>query len=233
MFHLFPALPIELRLVIWSFSRSSRVISLIRDIEFEEEHPGRHRCKARASWPCPAILLACHESRSLALQFYRPTFHLQLPQPIYFDYTLDSLYMLDLYTPESFFKATLELYRLRKQSDSNTVQLPEKALRIVTRFDPSTTNELSERLLMRGFIHLDQIFPSLRELIVVGYRTKFLTESEFKVRIPRIGSYKGSTHQLIGKDQYINGVLLATPGRFVPEIVFWSEEIFTSWITQL
>ena len=233
MFHLFPALPIELRLLIWSFSRSSRVISLIRDVEFEEENLGRHRCKARASHPCPAILLACHESRSFALQFYRPTFHLQLPQPIYFDHTLDSLYMLDLDTPGSFFRATLESYRLRKQSDSYAVQLPEKALRIVIRYNLSVRKKMNEPLLMRGLIHLDQLFPSLRELIIVGYQSKIWTESEFKIRIPRIGSYKGSTQVLIGKHQFINGGLLATPGRVVPEIVFWSEDMFTSWTTQL
>lgn len=92
---------------------------------------------------------------------------------------------------------------------------------------------MNEFLLMRGLIYLDQLFPSLRELIVVGYQSKILTESEFKIRIPRIGSYKGSTRWLIGKHQFINGGLLAAPGRFVPEIVFWSEEMFTSWTTQL
>lgn len=95
----------------------------------------------------------------------------------------------------------------------------------------SITEEMNEPLLMRGLIHLDQLFPSLRELIVVGYQSKIWTESEFKIRIPRIGSYKGSTHRLIGKHQFVNGGLLATPGRFVPEIVFWSEEMLTRWIT--
>ncbi|KAI1321984.1 hypothetical protein F5Y16DRAFT_57931 [Xylariaceae sp. FL0255] len=64
-FTLFSRLPTELRLEIWGLSIEERVVSVIYN-------PRKDRCTTWAS--VPAVLQACHESRTETLRLYRKQF---------------------------------------------------------------------------------------------------------------------------------------------------------------
>jgi hypothetical protein len=84
-FILFPKFPIELRKMIWHYSLSSRLIEL-----FWDESIGV--CKS--SCPPPAALSVNKESREVALGCYKLCFGTsQAPAKIYFDMTVDELYL--------------------------------------------------------------------------------------------------------------------------------------------
>ncbi|KAJ2997359.1 hypothetical protein NUW58_g669 [Xylaria curta] len=84
-FTVFILLPAELRLQIWRLSCHRRVVEVSYD-------PEEDRCTTTAS--VPAVLHACHESRSEALRMYKKSFGTMSHEPrIYFHRELDTLYL--------------------------------------------------------------------------------------------------------------------------------------------
>lgn len=118
-FHLFPNFPIEIRLVVWKFARPApRFLKLlcrsphspkIKDTRLLVHPTGgppeRHDITSTAK--VPSLLHASHESRELALKWYRLSFAAQRypddlseSQPtVYFDWAADGLFGED---PRSF-----------------------------------------------------------------------------------------------------------------------------------
>jgi hypothetical protein len=111
-FTLFPELPVELRLKIWSLALPvSRVITIVSDYSsapefFDPDHPDRTRYKARAcAKPVPALLHCNSESRAVALKTYRLSFRSNLQKkPIYYDFRRDSLCMINVHVLQSFMR---------------------------------------------------------------------------------------------------------------------------------
>ncbi|KAI0020581.1 hypothetical protein F4780DRAFT_366516 [Xylariomycetidae sp. FL0641] len=84
-FPLFSLLPAELRLDIWRLSCHPRTVEVLYDSQSD-------RCTTTAT--PPAVLHACHESRSEALRIYRKSFGTQTHEPkIYFCHEMDILYI--------------------------------------------------------------------------------------------------------------------------------------------
>ncbi|KAI0877260.1 hypothetical protein GGS24DRAFT_447843 [Hypoxylon argillaceum] len=85
LFTLFPLLPPELRIQIWRLSCHRRVVEVSYD-------PEEDRCTTTAA--VPAVLQACHESRSEALRVYQKSFGTMSHEPrIYFYREMDTLYI--------------------------------------------------------------------------------------------------------------------------------------------
>ncbi|KAE9381206.1 hypothetical protein N431DRAFT_424799 [Stipitochalara longipes BDJ] len=94
-FTLFPDLPVEIRLKIWSFiAPSPRTVSIkYKGLSFNSIGKG---FLAAAGWrspdPVPIILHICQESRTEALKSYQLAFGLYLQRGhIYFDFSKDTL----------------------------------------------------------------------------------------------------------------------------------------------
>ncbi|KAI0123857.1 hypothetical protein BJ170DRAFT_98963 [Xylariales sp. AK1849] len=117
-FHLFPRLPTELRLRIWSCSLpDSRIVSIHCDAK---PSPGpsapfearTHECSFTSSAVIPASLHVCRESRSEALREYQLSFGtLHQPGKVFFNDSTDVLYFgarSDFRTSRSQFSAFLE-----------------------------------------------------------------------------------------------------------------------------
>ncbi|KAI1497705.1 hypothetical protein F5X99DRAFT_357576 [Biscogniauxia marginata] len=84
-FTLFSFLPAELRLQIWRLSCHQRVVEVFYDHEND-------KCTTTAT--PPAVLHACHESRSEALRIYKLSFGTNSHEPrIYFCHESDTLYL--------------------------------------------------------------------------------------------------------------------------------------------
>ncbi|KAI1133743.1 hypothetical protein F5Y10DRAFT_4231 [Nemania abortiva] len=85
LFTLFALLPAELRLQIWRMACHRQVVEVYYD-------PEEDRCTTTA--PVPAVLQACHESRSEALRIYEKSFGTRSHEPrIYFCHDMDTLYI--------------------------------------------------------------------------------------------------------------------------------------------
>jgi hypothetical protein len=96
-FHLFPTLPIEVRLKIWSFD-----LSIPRTVTISCNREGIIRGAPRTakSWatdtPSPPLLLVNRESRYEALTIYAPYFTtLSSPRPIYLSFFQDAVKFAD------------------------------------------------------------------------------------------------------------------------------------------
>ena len=162
----FSNLPFDLRFIIWSLLRSPRLIAVTRDIQFETENPEHHRCKARTTSgtdSCLSLLRTCRESRSIAVQFYSLTFRLQFPHPIYFDPSIDTLYIHDIATSQSFYKAIKESFQLWKQRDGSSSQSSEKAAGLAIQYETTSMAPYDNypRELILGLILLASLFHSL------------------------------------------------------------------------
>ncbi|RDL34603.1 Uncharacterized protein BP5553_07731 [Venustampulla echinocandica] len=99
-FHLFPTLPIEIRLKIWSLNLSvPRAITILCNKDFiKGSAPGTVR--TAKSWttdtPSPPLLVVNRESRYEALTVYAPYFTtLSCPRPIYLSFSQDTLKFAD------------------------------------------------------------------------------------------------------------------------------------------
>ncbi|CZT50555.1 uncharacterized protein RSE6_11563 [Rhynchosporium secalis] len=99
VFTLFPALPPELRLMIWKFALPGpRVIALLTREETTTSNPNRNTSwkfyddfKSPAS-SNPVLLHVNQESRALVLSNYQLTFDKLLCRPIYLDFAIDALF---------------------------------------------------------------------------------------------------------------------------------------------
>jgi hypothetical protein len=92
-FHLFPSLPVEVRLKIWSFDLS---IPRIVTISCSREDIVRGAPRTAKSWATdtlpPPLLLVNRESRYEALAIYAPYFTtLSSPRPIYLSFSQDAV----------------------------------------------------------------------------------------------------------------------------------------------
>jgi hypothetical protein len=97
-FHLFPALPMEIRLQIWSYTLDeSRDIHLICDVHRDaESKQSTHSFKTNTS--APSILYACRESRfeTNAIAIYPPSFGTKhLPPRIPINFHRDTIHIQD------------------------------------------------------------------------------------------------------------------------------------------
>ncbi|OLN92192.1 hypothetical protein CCHL11_01600 [Colletotrichum chlorophyti] len=118
-FHRFPDLPPEIRLKIWSHIIAPRVVTACC-FERDDRLPARRAAFAKRSASpvcapsspsavfnptCPAILLACRESRALGLKHYELTFGWKIsallsdtpiarPPRAWFNFALDALYLV-------------------------------------------------------------------------------------------------------------------------------------------
>ncbi|KAI0875072.1 hypothetical protein GGS24DRAFT_309246 [Hypoxylon argillaceum] len=93
-FHVFPQLPAELRLMIWSLSLPGPRIVSIRCGPRPAAHGATPSIQCRSPTPVPAALHACRESRAEAQRRYKLLFGMGGPDPatIYFDPLRDALY---------------------------------------------------------------------------------------------------------------------------------------------
>lgn len=235
MFAPFPRLPAEIRLFIWSLCRIPRIVCIRRGTDFDAGNNTAQPayCRARAS--LPAMLCTCRESREFALQFYKKCFRLQLLHAIYFDPSIDSLFMTDIATSNAFYRATLVSCQLLKSSCIGPLQTPEKAFCVAVQFERTPSPHTSESELMRGLMALSALFPFLNEFLVVGYSphsSSDWTEAIMQVAIPRVGSQrKRQGPYILGQYQLINGSLEEKeyPSRLLPKMVFLSQDQSISW----
>jgi hypothetical protein len=93
-FTLFPYLPLELRLKVWVYMVTPRIVTLHSQGKYDELHLIKN---TQAMWwtspnPVPTILHICHESREEALKSYQRLFKPNDHQAaIYFDFSRDTL----------------------------------------------------------------------------------------------------------------------------------------------
>jgi 2EXR family len=117
-FHLFPTLPIEIRLKIWSFNLS---IPRTVTISCNREAIIRGAPRTAKSWatdtPSPPLLLVNRESRYEALTIYAPYFTtLSSPRPIYLSFFQDAVKFADGVLPYISRTPLLEIQKMVLQT---------------------------------------------------------------------------------------------------------------------
>jgi hypothetical protein len=100
-FTLFPQLPPELRLSVWSLALPGPRVIILRAVEYRtSKNSSRPRtyqvrgCHIKLQAPAIAMLSVCYESRELVLKTHKPCFgpaKAVLEHPIYFNAELDTL----------------------------------------------------------------------------------------------------------------------------------------------
>jgi hypothetical protein len=102
----FPELPLELRLIIWSFALPEpQVVTIKKKVEQVEEDAQQQASttfRAEASYNIPALLHVCQDSRSVARKNYRLSFKQHLEHPVYIDFSQDTVYFVNCDALEAF-----------------------------------------------------------------------------------------------------------------------------------
>jgi hypothetical protein len=93
-FHLFPTLPVELRLKIWKLNMAEAQIvisaSTLKDDIYEDTYSAKI---IKSSCRVPPNLHINHKSRVEALKCYKPVFAKRLGHPVFFDFSKDYLWL--------------------------------------------------------------------------------------------------------------------------------------------
>jgi hypothetical protein len=110
-FTLFPKLPRELQLMIWSFvdTEPQRMGVILADAEgdiIEYDHWAANDPYIPTQYNPPALLQTCYDSRIEALKTYRVAFAAQLERPYYFNFHKDTLHFTSLATVRGFINKT-------------------------------------------------------------------------------------------------------------------------------
>jgi hypothetical protein len=107
-FTLFPILPKELQLLIWSFVETESLhIHISSGVKKQKERKYSKTPFCRiAKYKTPALLHACYDSRMEALKTYRLVFAAQLGHPVYFNFKDDSLVFRSIGAVQTFIRST-------------------------------------------------------------------------------------------------------------------------------
>lgn len=114
MFTLFPNLPKELQLLIWSVVKSApQVIHVTVSKKWETASAQELSGPTEPdpwfridNYKPPELLHVCHDSRMQALKSYLPAFPTQLARPIYMNFKRDRLHFTSHYTARCFYALT-------------------------------------------------------------------------------------------------------------------------------
>lgn len=99
-FHPFPRLPLELRTMIWQMAVAPRDVKVSEQADHIQEGGSTFRSTRRyfkSPTPPPALLHACHESRSICTPFYTKAFtYGAQPRYTWVNYALDTIVVRDV-----------------------------------------------------------------------------------------------------------------------------------------
>lgn len=116
-FTLFPGLPRELQLLIWSFTQSkAQTIGVLTKCKRERDAADQLACSRNDSscfhliaYKPPILLHVCHDSRMVALKSYCLAFQEQFARPIYMNFEKDGLLLTSIYAARCFYASTPSL----------------------------------------------------------------------------------------------------------------------------
>ena len=125
-FTLFPRLPKELQLLVWSFAESkAQTISVSTKCKREQDTPDELACSRNNSlcfhisgYSPPVLLHVCYDLRVVALKSYCLAFREQFARPIYMNFEKDSLLLTSIHAARCFYTSTSSLGVSARNMDS-------------------------------------------------------------------------------------------------------------------
>lgn len=187
-FHVFPDLPLELRLKVWQYLLQPRII-IIACFDAADEPTKRAQLALRRRLPAtPPLLHVCHESRALALKRYELAFAWRIPallaQPraapprVWFDFARDALLLLGELEPYDSSNINAPMAYFLQRNDTRRVR------NVALAFEELRLGEVESEQIFGSLFHVIDAFPAAKRLLITSTEDDLRRQKDTRGGLP-------------------------------------------------
>ena len=244
-FTIFPKLPLELRLIIWSFALPDpQVVTIKKKVESAQQE-ATTTFKAEASYCMITLLHVCRESRSVAQKHYRLSFKQHLMHPVYIDFSKDTVYFVNCDALEAFIGQPWYPYVPMGLNEKKYIQylviggqLRNGIQQKVTRFESLRSLVLSHASVGITVFHFDPMEDIITQRFAKGWKEHKVTRNEMRkerkhlsykkdldLTLPRLSFYPQEVLEAFMEHISLKTLHIIHHPRVLPELAPFNAEL--------